>query len=205
MERVRPHDLLHLTDPTELRCEGSVPAWMPAALARAPWVVVRRAHAPSDLIPVGARGRSRAERLAAFLVSTAVTVRVTPEDLVTARGWHHTPRVHSIGALRVLDVADELFASQGLAWGPTGSVGFELATGVATADPASDLDVVIRVPEPWPLDRAQTLADSLARLPVRVDAQLETRFGAVSLTEYARGGTVLLRTPDGPRLIHDPW
>jgi hypothetical protein len=27
----------------------------------------------------------------------------------------------------------------------------------------------------------------------------------VSLTEYARGGTVLLRTPDGPRLIDDPW
>lgn len=205
MERIRPHDLLRLTDPAELRCEGSVPAWMPAALARAPWVVVRRARAPSDIIPVGARGRTRADRLAAFLVSSAVTVRVTPEDLATARGWRHTPRVRTIGALRVLDAADELFTSQGLAWGPTGSVGFELATGVATVDPASDLDVVIRAPEPWPLDRARTLADSLAPLPVRVDAQLETSLGAVSLTEYARGGTVLLRTPDGPRLIHDPW
>ena len=205
MERVRPHDLLRLTDPAELRCEGSFPAWMPAALARAPWVVVRRARAPSDLIPVGARGRTRAERLAAFLISTAVTVRVTPEDLATARGWRHTPRVRSIGALRVLDAADELFTSQGLAWGPTGSVGFELATGVATSDPASDLDVVIRAPEPWPLDRARTLAASLARLPVRVDAQLETRLGSMSLTEYARGGTVLLRTPDGPRLIRHPW
>lgn len=65
--------------------------------------------------------------------------------------------------------------------------------------------MVVRAVEPWSLDRARELADDLARLPVHVDTQLDTPTGAVALAEYARGGRVLLRTPDGPRLVHDPW
>jgi phosphoribosyl-dephospho-CoA transferase len=98
-----------------------------------------------------------------------------------------------------------LFTFLGLAWGPTGSIGFELATGVAVAGPASDLDVVVRAPEPWFLAQARELVADLARLPVRVDTQLDTPTGAVVLGEYARGGRVLLRTPDGPKLVNDPW
>ena len=158
------------------------------------------------LIPVGVRGSTRAERFAAFLAPAAVAARVMPEDLATAQAWRQTPGRHPAGALlRVLDTVDELFASQSLVWGPTGSVGFELATGAATAGPTSDLDVVVRAPEPWIPDRAPGLADDLARLPVRVDAQLETPAGAVALVEYARGGRVLLRTQDGPKLVRDPW
>jgi phosphoribosyl-dephospho-CoA transferase len=195
-----------MTKGAKLRYEEPVPDWVPARLARTPWVVVRRARAPSALIPVGVRGSTRAERLAAFLSPTAVTARVTPEGLATVRGWRQTPPTHSADALlRVLDTAEELFASQGLVWGPTGSVGFELATGIATVGPTSDLDMVVRAPEPWPPERARGLADALARLPMRVDVQLDTPSGAVALTEYARGGRVLLRTPDGPKLVNDPW
>jgi phosphoribosyl-dephospho-CoA transferase len=98
-----------------------------------------------------------------------------------------------------------LFASLGLIWGPTGSAGFELATGVPAAGAASDLDVVVRAPEFWPLERAREVAEDLAPLPARVDAQLDTPAGAVTLAEYACGGHVLVRTPDGPRLTRDPW
>jgi len=110
-----------------------------------------------------------------------------------------------VGSLQVLDAVNELFASLGFAWGPTGSVGFELATGVAAASTTSDLDVVVRAPEPWPLETALDIADKLARLPARVDVQLDAPAGVVMLAEYARGGRVLLRTPDGPRLTCDPW
>ena len=83
--------------------------------------------------------------------------------------WRWTPSPHALprrissaeagatwfarwmGPIQVLDAVDELFAALGLV-GPTGSVGFELATGVAAASTASDLDVVVRVPEPWPLE-----------------------------------------------------
>jgi phosphoribosyl-dephospho-CoA transferase len=203
---VRPHDLLRLADGAGISYEGSVPAWVPASLTWAPWVVVRRARIPTALIPVGIRGSTRAERLAAFLDPTAVTARVTPEGLATVRAWQQTPATHSADALlRVLNTAEELFASQNLVWGPTGSVGFKLATGITTVGPTSDLDMVIRAPEPWPPERARGLADALARLPMPVDVQLDTPAGAVALTEYARGGRVLLRTPDGPKLVRDPW
>ena len=205
---MRPHDLLHLADGAGMRYEEPVPAWVPASLARAPWVVVRRAPTIAGLVPVGVRGRTRPERLAAFLAPTAIAARVTPEDLAAAQGWRHAFRARNacwLGALRVLDAIDELFTFLGLAWGPTGSVGFELATGVAAAGPASDLDVIVRASEPWSLARARELVDDLARLPVRVDTQLDTPTGAVALAEYARGGRVLLRTPDGPKLVDDPW
>ena len=202
---MRPHELLRLASGAGLRHEGSAPAWVSASLARAPWVVVRRARTQAGLIPVGARGRTRGERFAALLAPDAVAARVTPEDLAAARGWRHMPRARCVRSLGILDAVDDLFASLGLAWGPTGSVGFELATGVAVAGTASDLDVVVRAPEPWPLERAREIARHLTRLSTRVDAQLDTPAGAVMLVEYARGGRVLLRTPDGPRLIHDPW
>jgi phosphoribosyl-dephospho-CoA transferase len=202
---VRPHDMLRLTSGAGLRHEGSVPAWVPTSLARAPWVVVRRARGPAGLIPVGVRGSTRAQRFAALLAPDAVAARVTPEDLSAGRVWHQVPRARRLGSLQVLDTVDELFSSLGLVWGPTGSVGFELATGVATASTASDLDVVVRAPEPWPLEGAREIADYLSRLPVRVDAQVEAPAGAVMLNEYVRGERVLLRTPDGPRLIWDPW
>jgi phosphoribosyl-dephospho-CoA transferase len=202
---VRPHDLLRLADGTGLSHEESVPAWVPTSLARAPWVVVRRAHVPAGLIPVGVRGSTRAQRFAALLAPDAVAARITPEDLVCARGWRNMVRARWIRSLRVLDAVDELFAALGLAWGPTGSVGFELATGAAVASTDSDLDVVVRAPEPLPLGNAQEIADHLNLLPVRVDAQLDTPAGAVMLNEYARGDRVLLRTPDGPTLTRDPW
>ena len=205
---MRPHDLIRLADGAGIRHEGQVPAWVPVSLARAPWVVVRRARTPSALIPVGVRGSTRSERLAAFLSPTDVAARVSPEGLAAARGWRHAFRARNacrLGALRVLDAVDELFTSLGLAWGPTGSVGFDLATGAAVAGPTSDLDVVVRAPEPWSRARARKLADDLARRPVRVDTQLDTPSGAVALAEYARGGRVLLRTPDGPKLVNDPW
>jgi phosphoribosyl-dephospho-CoA transferase len=197
--------MLRLVGGAELRYEGVVPAWMPASLARVPWVVVRRARTPDGLIPVGVRGRARGERFAALLAMDAVAARVTPEGLAAARSWRHIPCGRQVGSLRVLDTVDELFISLGLVWGPTGSVGFELATGVAAASAASDLDVVVRAPELWPLERAREIAEALAPLPVRVDAQLDTPAGAVTLAEYARGGHVLVRAPDGPRLTRDPW
>ena len=202
---MRPHEMLRLAGGAVLRYEGVVPAWVPASLARAPWVVVRRARSLDGLIPVGIRGRTRGERFAALLAVDAVIERVSPEDLAAARSWRHMPRARSVRSLRVLDAVDELCTSLGLAWGPTGSVGFELATGGPSAGVASDLDVVIRAPQPWSLEYAREIADCLNRLPARVDAQLDVPAGAVALDEYARGGPVLLRAPDGRGLTRDPW
>jgi phosphoribosyl-dephospho-CoA transferase len=53
---------------------------------------------------------------------------------------------------------------------------------------------------------AQELITIFSGSPCRVDAQLETPRGAVSLAEYARGEKpLLLRQAGGLVLISDPW
>lgn len=171
------------------------------SLRRAPWVVVRRAYAPAaNSIPVGVRGSTRGERLAAFVDRTAIAERLSPEDLLAVgrgRSMARTP------ALRVLGELDELLC--GYSWGPTGSAGFELASEIPTTSLESDLDLLIRAPMPMSTAAAGELSESLAALAVRVDAQLDTPSGAVALQEYARGREVLVRTEDGPELIRSPW
>jgi len=40
----------------------------------------------------------------------------------------------------------------------------------------------------------------------RVDANIETPYGAISLSEYARtSGAILMRTSTQPRLTQNPW
>lgn len=204
MEPLKPHDLLRIPGPEAAHCEepgAPLPDWALRSLRRASWTVVRRTWAPSaNLIPVGVRGDTRRERLAAFVDREAVVERLAPEDVAAisrAKGSDRTPALRAVGEL------DELL--RGYSWGPAGSVGFELASGVPSTNPESDLDVVIRAPVPWPLREAVELSESLAALPVRVDVQMDTPSGAVSLQEYARGGEVVVRTADGPRVARSPW
>ena len=55
MIEARPHDLVRLADPDEI-LTGTEPAWVGAALAAAPWAVIRRAPAPAGHLAAGVRG-----------------------------------------------------------------------------------------------------------------------------------------------------
>jgi phosphoribosyl-dephospho-CoA transferase len=101
-----------------------------------------------------------------------------------------------------------LLSHRGYRWGPGGSVGFELATGVPTATWSSDLDLVLRRDCRLDANEAAPLLELLAEAaaPARVDVIVETPAGGVLLVDLARAPTqVLARTPDGPRLSPDPW
>jgi phosphoribosyl-dephospho-CoA transferase len=195
-----PHDLLRI-DPARL--EG-LPGWAVASLTATPWVVVRRAALRDGQLPVGIRGAGRGERCAAWLPADAVMAACTPEDLAIAAAWRGHARRGEVPALAVLDpVAEPLV---GRAWGPAGSVGFELATGHPAAHRDSDLDIILRAPHRVDRDLADRLVSALARLPVRVDVVLETPLGGCSLAEVAAGGRPLVvKTLHGPRLVDDPW
>jgi phosphoribosyl-dephospho-CoA transferase len=203
------HDLLRVAGPDALvPVTGTqVAAGVMLSLGAAPWVVVRRAPRAADgALPVGVRGRTRSERVGAWLLPDGVARRLTPEELPGRLPSLPDDRRLAVPALGALDRVRDALTPFQLGWGPGGSVGFELATGLATARPASDLDLVIRAHTPLPRTVAVRLASTLAALPVRVDTQLETPLGGVSLVEYARDeGPVLLRTVHGPRLVTDPW
>ena len=203
------HDLLQVSEPDALApiIGTRLPAWAAPSLDAAPWVVVRRAPRAADgALPVGIRGRSRSERAGAWLPPDAVTQRLAPEQLPGLLPFLPGGRRLAVPALDALDRVGDAITSFELVWGPGGSIGFELASGVATARPGSDLDLVIRAEAQLPADVAARLAAALTALPVSTDAQLETPCGAVSLVEYSRDeGPVLLRTVTGPRLVPDPW
>ena len=207
MDDVAPHDLLRLREGVDFACPAPLPGWILDALNRAPFVVVRRAPLlGGGLVPVGVRGPSRRDRFAAHVPIDAIAERITPEQLADARPWRGSPRRTSFPALRGLEVADRVLSSLGLCWGPIGSVGFELASGLPTTSLASDLDLLLRCHEPLSVSAVRRLLAALAAAPVRVDTQIETPNGAVALTEYARGeAPMLLRTTDAPRLVADPW
>jgi phosphoribosyl-dephospho-CoA transferase len=199
---IRPHDLIRLDAPGQLVDDSPGPPWLHASLERAPWVVVRRVAARDGLVPVGIRGATRDQRQASWLPASCIARRVTPEELAVRRDWQCHPRSNSVPALRALERAADLLDAAGLKWGPAGSVGFELATGVPTATPISDLDLVVRLHLPSCDRETRSALASLVRLPAKLDVLIETEAGGLSLAEVlGSSSSLVLRTAGGPRLI----
>jgi phosphoribosyl-dephospho-CoA transferase len=197
-----PHDVLKIEGSQDLISFTPEPEWVKHSLIRAPFVVVRRVSEMNGLVPVGVRGEERNQRFGTFLPYDKIRKQITPEQLVMEKAWQHNERTQHIDALSLLPNIDYIFSKYKLLWGPIGSVGFELASGVPTAKPTSDLDVVIRARKMLSIKTAQQITKELSAISVRVDVQIETPKGAIALVEYAHGKhSILLRTEIGPFLI----
>jgi|HubBroStandDraft_5_1064220.scaffolds.fasta_scaffold88268_2 phosphoribosyl-dephospho-CoA transferase len=202
---VKPHDLLRIAfDPHAF---PDAPEWVGRSLFRAPYGVVRRTLSSNGAIAVGIRGTGRHERFGTWLDSSHVMAVVTPEAL---RGV--APEAGRIGlpAFALLRAIAPLCDDTGCAWGPTGSAGFELASGAATVTPTSDLDLLLRAPTPLTRKQASdfhtALSNAASATGTRIDIQVETFDSVFSLAEFARPGVrVMLRSPAGPMLVTDPW
>jgi phosphoribosyl-dephospho-CoA transferase len=202
---VSPHDLLRLAPGTPNLSDA--PAWVLASLKRAPFVVVRRAVSLNGLIAVGVRGEIRSERYGSWLDPRYVELVLRPETL---RDVQALASRSTLPAFTLLEAISPLCDATGYVWGPTGSVGFELASGCPTVTQTSDLDLLMRVSERLDRTTAKTLFDALSQAALdhgtRIDIQIQTRDAAFSLAEFAHAGArVMLRCADGPKLVADPW
>lgn len=200
----RPHDLIWVSAGS-LRLAGARLAWADFAWLGSAPVVVRRETTAAGQVPVGVRGKARSERCKGYVPRAAVQRCVTPEMLAAGlqTGCAKTKAFAAMSALK--DIAPALDAS-GLAWGPTGGVGFFLATGLPVLHPGSDLDLVVRAPQPLGSAQAMALAEAQRQSACRIDIQIDTGYGAFALAEWARdGGRVMLKTNDGPLLCANPW
>jgi phosphoribosyl-dephospho-CoA transferase len=200
----RPHDLLWVPA-DRLQLAGEWPQWADTEWMRCAPLVVRRETTGAGQVPVGLRGKARSQRSKGYLPRAAVQRCVTPEML--AAGLSNRSTCTSVFAVlsTLLVIAPALDAS-GLAWGPTGGVGFFLATGLPVLRPNSDLDLVVRAPQPLGWTQATALAEVQAQSACRIDIQIDTGHGAFALAEWGRaGGRVMLKTNDGPLLCTNPW
>ncbi|KQQ32488.1 hypothetical protein ASF61_15815 [Duganella sp. Leaf126] len=149
--------------------------------------------APGVPAPASATGPS------AWSFPPALPAPAPPPSPPSPGGWFALPPLQALAAMA------PTLAQLGLAWGPTGGAGFQLASGLTVLRADSDLDLLVRAPAvlaPSTIDRLLRLQERQAS---RVDIQVDTGVGGFALNEYARGGRVLLKTAHGPLLLADPW
>jgi phosphoribosyl-dephospho-CoA transferase len=199
---MNPHDLVKIKKEEDLLADLPLPAWVSESLNLAPFVVVRRSHSPDGKIPVGVRGRERGQRFPAWLSEKKAVAVITPYTLMVSA---NSTRINDPGApaaIRSLRRITPLLQRTGYRWGPTGSVGFELAANTTTVKEDSDLDILIDLPEFVPILWASRLMEDLQRRTlVRVDVQLNTPQGSLALADYIGAGKVLVKGNSGPLLL----
>ena len=192
------HDLLWGMTLEQL--PAGAPAWVIDSISAGQPVVVRRALCTAGDIAVGVRGRLREQRFATVMRVDGIQRRVQPEALC------HVLIERDLPAVRALDQLRPMLDDCGWVWGVSGSAGFELASGSIALHEGSDLDLILRTPQPLPRLQAQDLMKLLDAAACQVDMQLQTPFGAVALREWAGSSRkVLLKNAVGACLVDDPW
>lgn len=192
------HDLLWGLTPERLPADA--PVWAAEALSLGQPVVVRRAMSAAGYVAVGVRGQSREQRYATSMPVVAIKRRMRPEDLCHVESRRDLPALHALSRLR------PLLDASGWTWGISGSAGFELASGVEALHERSDLDLILRTPQPLDRLQARELLAQLDGSACTVDMQLQTPCGGVALREWAGSSPrVLLKDDVQARLVSDPW
>ncbi len=169
-----------------------------------PWVVVRRGRIAEGWIPVGVRGAQRHERCAGFTRLSEVSEARRPDQLrLLAAEDSRRP----LRAFRTLSYLESRLAGLDRSWGPGGSVGYELATGIPVVRTDSDLDIILFAPRKLEIREAQDLWRTIGSAPGNVDALIETPCCGFSLEEFVTTSPrkILLRTSGGRMLGCDPW
>ena len=179
--------------------DANAPAWVKTVIAQGQPVVVRRAITDAKRVAIGIRGAARHERYAAHMPIAAITQQLKPEQLSDA--LERFPQL-----MDGLQNIQELLNQAHWTWGYTGSVGFELATGINSVSAKSDIDLLIRTAEFLSKNDAQQLLQSLEHTGLKLDVQLQTPNGGVALKEWASTtGKVLLKCDHGAFLVNNPW
>lgn len=202
----RAHDLLWVADGAAIEAAEPLPVWATGDWLRRAPLVVRREDTGAGRIPVGLRGLTRSQRLKAYVAQEAVQRCVSPEDLATAQGWHDWTASGEPAALGALAMLAPVLDAAGLTWGPTGGVGFALASGLRVLRADSDLDLVVRAPAPLSVQQRHRLAMLASCVACRLDIQIDTGRGAFAFAEWLSGRRhILLKTEAGPMLTDNPW
>lgn len=199
----RAHDFVWISDSSALQSDDTLPAWVNTGWRTSLPLVVRRDKRADGAIPVGIRGMTRIQRAAAWIDPAAVVRVVTPESLVSdVNALLHSPFVSQqpVQALITLCSLKLPFA-----WGVTGSCAYALVSDLPVMHADSDLDLLVRCDMPRDPSQFSDFYDQLQRLPCRADVQINTPQGGFALSEWLRGGDIMLKTASGPLLVRDPW
>lgn len=197
---LRPHDLIWLNGRDAL--EGITEGWVDVHWHVDLPVVVRRDFDKQGRIPVGVRGLNRSQRAPAWVNLDNIVRICSPESLTSSQTLLKSPFVSLSPIQMALSISRHVWP---WVWGITGSTGYALATGIPVMHSSSDLDLLIRAPQPLPYKLLEYWQCLLTQGSCQADTQIETLNGAFALNEWLRDGKALLKTSQGPRLVDNPW
>jgi phosphoribosyl-dephospho-CoA transferase len=198
------HDLILLrTESAVISTEGEL-ARLCLNPNQRPWAVVRRGGISDRLIPVGVRGSQRHERCAGLTRLSAVLETRRPDQLRPKLAEHSR---RGLQAFRTLSYLESQLVGLDLSWGPGGSVGYELASGIPAVRAESDLDIILFAPRKLDITKARDLWRMISKAPGKIDALVETPYCGFSLEEFVTTTPrkILLRTSEGRILGSNPW
>jgi phosphoribosyl-dephospho-CoA transferase len=198
------HDLILLRAESAVLSTQGDPACPYLNPNQRPWVVVRRGRISDGSIPVGLRGTQRHERCAGFTRLSEVLETRRPDQLRLLRAENSR---RALQAFRTLSYLESHLVGLDMNWGPGGSVGYELASGIQAVRADSDLDFVLFAPRKLEIIEAQDLWRMISSAPGKVDALVETPCCGFSLKEFVTTSPrkIPLRTSDGRIFGSDPW
>ncbi|MBU9845004.1 malonate decarboxylase holo-ACP synthase [Rahnella ecdela] len=203
MSDPRAHDFVWISDRSVLQSDDTLPAWVNTGWRTSLPLVVRRDKRADGAIPVGIRGLTRIQRAAAWIDPAVVVRVVSPESLVSdVNALLHSPFVSQQPVQALITLSSLNLPFQ---WGVTGSCAYALVSDLPVMHADSDLDLLVRCDTPVDASRFSDFYDQLQRLPCRTDVQINTPQGGFALSEWLRGGDVMLKTASGPQLVRDPW
>lgn len=202
MSLPRAHDLIWIADRSALQSDEPLPAWVNNWQTHLP-LVVRRDRRTDGAIAVGIRGMTRIQRAAAWVDPSAIVRVVTPESLVADPVSLLHSRFISLQPMQALITMASL--KWPWPWGVTGSCGYTMASDIPVMHADSDLDLLVRCDQPVSAEAFADLEATLQQLPCRADVQINTPQGGFALSEWLRGGEVMLKTDTGPVRVRDPW
>jgi phosphoribosyl-dephospho-CoA transferase len=166
------HDLILLrTESAVISTQGDDPACPYLNPNQRPWVVVRRGRISDGLIPVGVRGSQRHERWAGFTRLSEVLETRRPDQL---RLLLAKDSRRGLQAFRTLSYLESHLVGLDMRWGPGGSVGYELASGIPAVRADSDLDFILSAPRKLEITEALDLWHMISSASGKVDAVVET-------------------------------
>ncbi|MDF7639051.1 malonate decarboxylase holo-ACP synthase [Lactobacillus sp. ESL0791] len=205
MEQLAPHTLLKLKSKTSLVDSAALSIWASAMLAKAPYVIVRRGKQDKQ-VPVGIRGFLKNQRFASFIKFNEWSETITPAQALTFLP-NVSPARMQLAAFKKLKEIFPLL--QKYEWGVSGSLQFEMVTGLQVVTSQSDIDIIMSCTKNITKDNANKLLKRLAEIRpgTHVDVQVVHGQNGFSLEEFVqhRSDKILVKTQNGPVLAEDPW
>lgn len=194
---INVHDIVQFATINDIQNHMNPPIWIKNAPAAQNFAVVRRMPIMNKTIPIGLRGETREERYGAFIHESNIIQVISPTSLV-----NRIDKQNDQSYFSTLNTIREEFEKYKLIWGPTGSIGFEIATSIGVTTPNSDIDICLY------LDQINSellvkVGNFLEGLNRRIDVQVEIPFvGAFLLNDYLKYEKTgfIVRTKFGPQL-----